>query len=243
MKIDNIEEIAKALYVINKQAKYYRDKAYYSDRIGNREKRDDMYHIKNKVMDKLISEYNIKPVGYHTFSKADEVLDYYEIAGYGFHYDHLFDDLDDLGSIDSYISAHKNEVDLTAEQAYRILHLFLYDDNYCPDYLKERIEYSWNCNNIRITKINPDVNDFEEEEKIITLSINQDYVDIYSPKPSFSEAFFDSYDEALIECRNDTIEELQEKLQISSDKVSMLDDVVGSIMDRADYYLDDEWNN
>ena len=88
------ENIAEALYVINKSAKLSRDtkmNAYYQNkyiicRIA-KIRELTLYDLKNLVMDKLIKEDRITFVGYHKqkFNFEEVWLEYYKLAGYSFH--------------------------------------------------------------------------------------------------------------------------------------------------------------
>ena len=78
----------------------------------NRE--NNLYNLKNKVMNRLISENRLEFVGYHK-QKADYKvvwLKYYKMSGYGFHVicekpSNATLDSQEIGEIDSLISSER----------------------------------------------------------------------------------------------------------------------------------------
>lgn len=118
------DKVAEALYSVNKEAKRYRDKqnehaynAYecYSHYLPkstlhyllhqSKDKKEQMYDLKNKALSKLIKETEAKPIGYHSFDKSN--MDYYEIGNYSFHANECTSD-NFLGTIEELIPSKRN---------------------------------------------------------------------------------------------------------------------------------------
>ena len=98
------KELLESLMIINKQCKIYshrRQEAYLRENDSMVEmyikKRDDLYQKKQEILENLIQEYNIKPIGYHIhFSKTSNLnsqrcLPLYIINNYEFHLEKSFD--------------------------------------------------------------------------------------------------------------------------------------------------------
>lgn len=120
----SVDKVAEALYVINKEAKKYRDKqsehadnaySYHEHYLPqktlhyllhqSKDKKEQLYALKNAALSKLIKETDATPIGYHRF--AHNCMDCYKIGAYTFHIDeHTSNNC--LGAIDSLIPSKKN---------------------------------------------------------------------------------------------------------------------------------------
>ena len=130
------ENIAQALYVINKSAKVSRDtkNVSYLNRRHDVCKRSktrmlNLYYLKDAVIKQLLSDGKMEYLGINKQIISEDVIQYlklYRIAGFTFHVPCDCIDKDDpeifLSDIDGAISAEKSrEVSLTYTQAVRLL--------------------------------------------------------------------------------------------------------------------------
>lgn len=136
----NINNICQSLYIINKSAKKSRDskqKNYYERHHGMvskcKNRQEELYNLKNDVMDKLIDKNTLKLKGYHTQISMDcntIYLLYYEYKNYGFHViendkAHLPTDIQNLGEI-GIISADVNrKTNIKFNEAVKLLEKYL----------------------------------------------------------------------------------------------------------------------
>ena len=136
----SVDKVAEALYVINKEAKKYRDKqnehadnaySYYNHYLPkktlhyllhqSKDKKEQLYALKNATLSKLINETSSEPIGYHRFTH--NCMDCYKIGGYTFHInEHTSDNY--LGTIDSLIPSKKNK-SMSAKDATILLQYYL----------------------------------------------------------------------------------------------------------------------
>lgn len=107
-----VETLWKALYIINKEAKKYRDmqewrwnkieeykdliyferkyslKKYldwlYDSLNYYKSKKENLYDIKDKAVNKIINDFKLKPIWYHSFNDWYK-RDYFEVWGFWFH--------------------------------------------------------------------------------------------------------------------------------------------------------------
>ena len=120
-KIELTEKvIGECLYSINKEAKRQRDiqndfaNSIYVEReirpashyalYRAKDKKEELYKLKDKTIKKFIEEHKITPIGYHEFADANR--DMYIIGGYEFHINE-FTSLTCLGSIEDMITQER----------------------------------------------------------------------------------------------------------------------------------------
>lgn len=129
--------IAASLYIINKKAKEDRDeissfslsKADYYRRRG---RKDDLYFLKDRVLEKLDSEGKLKVLGYHTVD-GDRWHRYicYGFEGFTYHMrvdksDSRCKGLEDLGALTNWISSKRSvKTSMRYTTAVRVLHAYL----------------------------------------------------------------------------------------------------------------------
>lgn len=131
--------MAKALYSINKEAKRQRDiqeriafNIYDDESTCNmiapqvklhdaKRRKQELYLLKEKVLQKVIHELDLTPKGYHEFSDRDR--DLYIWCGFSFHVNEKKSE-ECLGEIDEYIPA-KRERSTPPKKAEQLLLRFL----------------------------------------------------------------------------------------------------------------------
>ena len=129
--------IAVSLYIINKKAKEDRDeissfslsKADYYRRCG---RKNDLYFLKDRVLEKLDSEGKLKALGYHTV-EGDRWHRYicYGFEGFTYHMrvnksDSRCNGLADLGVLTNWISSKRSvKTSMRYTTAVRVLHAYL----------------------------------------------------------------------------------------------------------------------
>ncbi|GGK33125.1 hypothetical protein GCM10010965_27460 [Caldalkalibacillus thermarum] len=134
------DNIAEALYLINKSAKKSRDtkvESYFEGRhhIVKRAKTRQykLYDLKNRVMDKLIREGKAVLKGYHVQSNdshENTYLKLYQVSQYSFHMLATKDEvegLEFLGNIER-VSSEKVKTSLKFHEAVRLLERYLGDE-------------------------------------------------------------------------------------------------------------------
>ncbi|GAB3807083.1 YkyB family protein [Virgibacillus kimchii] len=134
------DNIAKALYVINKSAKKSRDtkvRNYNNMKHGHaqiaKERQLNLYYLKDRVLSKLLKEEKLKVIGYHVqesvWDGSKSYLLLYELEGFKFHIPVESGDVLEykkLGEIHSVISAEtKIKVDIKFNESTSLLEEYL----------------------------------------------------------------------------------------------------------------------
>ena len=145
----DINSIISSLYVINKEAKKFRDLNYAAPK-------NILYDLKEKVMVKLIEENILTYKGYHTFQcekvKYDLSIEYYGIdfdyyvyEDFGFHKKRTKEKFksDFLGFINNKISSEKIYIDLTLMDAIIVLNKYLKSKTTLSDIIFSTNDYSF----------------------------------------------------------------------------------------------------
>ena len=139
----NEQNVATALYSVNKEAKrqrdikneaiecaygdnYYDDTSHYYPNVHNvlhnaKDKMNYLYDLKDKALRTAIRKWNLKPVGYHKF--ADMNRDMYEFGEHQFHINEKISEKD-LGTIEEEISADRKR-SFPPEKAQKLLKRFI----------------------------------------------------------------------------------------------------------------------
>lgn len=131
------ENLAEALYVINKSAKVSRDtknNSYIDGRHGvchaAKTRMNDIYELKDTVLRKLISENRIEYIGFNKQTNCDMILKLYRLDSFTFHkpitfYDKTDPELADkykLDDIEGLISSEKTkDTDIKFQEAIKLL--------------------------------------------------------------------------------------------------------------------------
>ena len=129
-----LENICESLYIINRSAKKSRDTKnshYFQRNFGivakAKSRQNNLYELKNNVMEKLINDNELKLQGYH--KQHENYLLYYVYNNFGFHMISNQKDIENikfLGDIDENISAEKtSKCDIKFNEAIDLLERFL----------------------------------------------------------------------------------------------------------------------
>ena len=85
---------------------------------------EELYLLKNRALEKLEANKDLKVLGYHVFGNSPN-MKYGRAGGFGYHYPGSLKGLKNLGKIDEEIKNSYNQIDLGVEEAKSIIKGFL----------------------------------------------------------------------------------------------------------------------